>query len=50
MNYREKKLYIRKTTRYETIFTRDLGKSATVFTYQKRSEEKSHLPASFWIN
>ena len=47
---REKKLSVRKTTRYDKIVTKYLGKSTTVETYQKRSEEKSHLPASFWIN
>ena len=46
---REKKLYIRKTTRIDMIVTKDLSKSAAVSSFHKRAEEKSNLPASFWI-
>ena len=47
---RDKKLYIRKTTRTDQVVTKDLTKSAVISTFQKKkSEEKSNLPASFWI-
>ena len=50
MYNRDKQLYIRKTTRTDQIVTKDLTKSAVISTFQKKkSEEKSNLPASFWM-
>ena len=45
---REKKEYVRKTSRVDMIVTKDLTKSSAVSTFQKRAEEKSHFPLSFW--
>ena len=47
---REKKNYVRKTERIDKIVTKDLSKSAAVASFQKKSEEKSSFPASFWQN
>ena len=44
---RDKKEYLR-TKRVDKVVTKDLTKSAAVASFQKRAEEKSHLPASFW--
>ena len=49
MYNRDKQLYIRKTTRTDQVVTKDLTKSAVISAFQKKSEEKSNLPASFWI-
>ena len=38
----DKKLKIGRTA------TGDLNKSAALATFQKKSEKKSHFPASFW--
>ena len=46
----EKKNYVRKTERIDKIVTKDLSKSAAVASFQKKSEEKSSFPASFWQN
>ena len=46
---REKKLFVRKTSRIDQVVTKDLTKSAAISSFEKKSEEKSHLPASFWI-
>ena len=42
------KSYLRKQVTIGRTATRDLNKSAALATFQKKSEKKSHFPASFW--
>ena len=42
------KSYLRKQVEIGRTTTGDLNKSAALATFQKKSEKKSHFPASFW--
>ena len=42
------KSYLRKQVTIGRTATGDLNKSAALATFQKKSEKKSHFPASFW--
>ena len=42
------KSYLRKQVTIGRTATGDLNKSAALVTFQKKSEKKSHFPASFW--
>ncbi len=42
------KSYLRKQVEIGRTTTGDLNKSAVVATFHKKSEKKSHFPASFW--
>ena len=44
----EKKEYVRRTRRIDKLITMDLTKSSAIASFEKKSEEKSHLPATFW--
>ena len=46
---KEKKNYIRRTTDPNKLKTKDIAISSGIGSAQTRSEEKSHLPASFWL-
>ena len=42
------KSYLRKQVTIGRTATGDINKSAALATFQKKSEKKSHFPASFW--
>ena len=47
---RSKIEFVRKTDRPDKLSTKNLIKSSSVSTFEKRREEKSHFPSSFWEN
>ena len=47
---RSKMEFVRRTERPDKISTKNLIKSSAISTFEKRSEEKSHFPSSFWEN
>ena len=42
------KSYLRKQVEIGRTTTGDLNRSAVLATFQKKSQKKSHFPASFW--
>ena len=47
---RSKIEFVRRIERPDKISTKNLIKSSAVSTFEKRREEKSHIPSSFWEN
>ena len=44
------KSYLRKQIKIGRIKTGDLNKLIALASFEKKSEEKSHFPASFWLS
>ena len=47
---RDPKSYVRSTEDPNKLSTKNIYKSPAMDSFQKRAEEKSHFPASFWTN
>ena len=43
------KSYIRKKNKLSRVVSKNVNKSAAIQTFEKKSEEKSRFPISFWI-
>ena len=42
------KRFFRKETRMSKLISKDVNKSASIATFEKKDESKSRLPDSFW--
>ena len=46
----QKRLYSKTGKFTSLLVTNNLNKSAAVASFQKKNEEKSHFPTSFWLS
>ena len=45
-----KNSYLRKEARISQIVSKDIHKSASIASFQKKNEEKSRFPTTFWLS